>query len=77
MEIKIDQTLDLEGIACPNNFVRAKLKLEEMELGQILKITLDEGEPLKNVPRAIKEDGHEIVKVEKKDTGFILLVKKI
>ena len=71
-----DQTLNLEGITCPNNFVRAKLKLEEMECGRILEIILDAGEPVKNVPRAIKEDGHEIVKVEKRDTVFSLLVRK-
>ena len=74
-EIKIDETLDLEGVTCPNNFVKTKLKLEEMEQGQILEIILDDGEPIKNVPRAVKEEGHEILKVEKIDGLWKLLIK--
>ena len=74
-KIKIDETLDLEGVTCPNNFVKTKLKLEEMEQGQILEIILDDGEPIKNVPRAVKEEGHEILKVEKIDGLWKLLIK--
>lgn len=76
-EIKPDEVLDLEGVACPNNFVKTKLKLEDMEQGQILEIILDDGEPIKNVPRAVKEEGHEILKVEKIDDKWKLLIKKV
>ena len=75
-EIKPDETLDLKGIACPNNFVRTKLKLEEMESGRILEVIIDDGEPIRNVPRAVKEEGHEILKVEKRDDHFRLFIKK-
>lgn len=75
-EIKPDEILNLEGITCPNNFVKAKLKLEEMEQGAILEVILDDGEPIKNVPRAVKEEGHEILKVEKLDNKWRLLIKK-
>ncbi|MCD5401907.1 sulfurtransferase TusA family protein [candidate division NPL-UPA2 bacterium] len=57
-EIKPDEVLDLKGIACPINFVKTKLKLEEMDSGKILEITIDDGEPIRNVPRAVKEEGH-------------------
>lgn len=75
-EIKPDETLNLEGVVCPNNFVKTKLKLEEMEHGQILEIILDDGEPIKNVPRAVKEEGHEILEVEKTGDRWKLLIKK-
>jgi len=75
-EIKPDKVLNLEGVACPNNFVKTKLKLEEMGEGQILEVILDDGEPIRNVPRAVKEEGHEIVKVEKLGRTFKLLIKK-
>lgn len=74
--MNINARLDLKGIECPYNFVKTKLKLEEMEEGQILEVTLDDGEPIKNVPRAVKEDGHEIVGVEKIGSYWKLLVKK-
>ncbi len=72
-----DYMLDLTGIACPNNFVRTKLKLEEMEVGQTLEVILDDGEPIKNVPRAVKEEGHEILKAEKIDNKWKILIKKM
>lgn len=75
-EVKIDQNLDLRGVTCPNNFVKAKLKLEYMQPGQVLEIIIDDGEPIKNVPRAIKEEGHKILEVEKIGDHWKLLIKK-
>jgi tRNA 2-thiouridine synthesizing protein A len=72
----IDEEIDLRGVLCPINFVKTKLKLETMEDGQILEVTLDDGEPMRNVPRSLKADGHKIIKVEKLDEGYKLLVKK-
>jgi tRNA 2-thiouridine synthesizing protein A len=47
-----------------------------MEDGQVLEIALDDGEPMRNVPRSIKEEGHKVVKVEKADDGYKIYVKK-
>ena len=76
-EKKPDAFLDLRGVVCPINFVKTKLKLEEMGKGQILEIVIDPGEPMANVPRSIKEEGHRIIKVEKVDNHFRLLIEKI
>lgn len=75
-EIKIDQRIDLRGICCPINYVKTKLKLEEMEKDEILEIILDDGEPIRNVPRSVKEDGHKIIKVEKLENSFKILIRK-
>lgn len=74
--VKVDEKLDLRGVICPMNFVKTKLKLEEMLSGQILEVILDDGEPIRNVPRSIREEGHKIIKVEKLDNAFKLLIKK-
>ncbi len=77
MEEKVDKSLDLKGVLCPINFVKTKIKLEEMEEGQILEIFLDGGEPMQNVPRSIKEEGHKIIKVEKLNNDvFRFLIRK-
>jgi tRNA 2-thiouridine synthesizing protein A len=76
-QIKADEILNLEGVVCPNNFVKTKLKLEGMQEGQVLEVILDDGEPIKNVPRAVKEEGHEIIAVEKLDNKWRLLIKKV
>ena len=69
--------LDLRGVICPVNFVKTKLKLEEMNIGEILEVLIDAGEPIANVPRSIKEEGHKIIKVEKIDGHFRLLIEKV
>ena len=73
---RINQTLDLRGVTCPLNYVRAKLKLEEMEVGQVLKVVLDDGESIINVPRSAKEDGHRILEIKQIEDYFEVLVEK-
>jgi sulfite reductase (ferredoxin) len=70
------QILDLKGTPCPLNYVKAKLFLEELNSGAVLEIFLDEGEPMDNVPRSLEADGHKILKLEKQDGFYRLLVKK-
>lgn len=59
--------LDLGGVACPMNFVKAKLRLEAMEVGEALDVVLDDGEPIRNVPASLAGEGQEIV--ETAETG--------
>jgi TusA-related sulfurtransferase len=51
-------TLDLRGVPCPLNWVRARLLLETMAPGTQLLLQLDPGEPIESVPRSAAEDGH-------------------
>ncbi len=70
--------LDLSGVACPINYVKTKLKLEELEVGQRLEVILDEGEPIRNVPKSLQGDGQKILSQEKKDDRhYRLLVEKV
>jgi len=74
--IKIDQTIDLRGVSCPLNYVKTKLKLEGMEVGQVLEVLLDDGESIVSVPRSAKDDGHEILEAKQIGGHFQVLVKK-
>jgi tRNA 2-thiouridine synthesizing protein A len=74
--IKVDQHIDLRGVSCPLNYVRTKLKLEEMEVGQVLEVLLEDGESIVNVPRSAKDDGHKILKVEEIEGFFKVLIRK-
>lgn len=53
--------LDITGDVCPMTFVRTKLALESLEKGQILEVRLRAGEPLRNVPRAVRAEGHVVL----------------
>jgi TusA-related sulfurtransferase len=71
-----DVFMDLRGVKCPINYVKAKIRLETMDKGQTLFLYLDEGEPIRNVPASLKNDGQEMLKMEKTGDYYELLVKK-
>lgn len=76
-EFQIDEEVDITDVVCPVTFVKAKVALEELEEGQILAIRLNDGEPVQNVPRSIKEEGHRVLKLtDNQDGTYQLLVKK-
>lgn len=75
--IKIDDSVDITDVVCPVTFVKAKVALEELDEGQVLSIRMNDGEPVQNVPRSIKEEGHQILKlIDNEDGTYSLLVKK-
>lgn len=67
------ETLDLRGTRCPLNYVRARLRLERMELGQALELWLDLGEPAEQVPRSLRMDGQEVSPLDGGGDGYLRL----
>lgn len=61
------QFLDITSEICPMTFVRTKLKIESMAAGEILEVRLKGAEPLGNVPRSLRDHGHEILSLEPED----------
>lgn len=55
------KSLDLRGVTCPINYVRTKIALEQVELGQSVTVRVDAGEPALNVPRSAKLDGYALL----------------
>ena len=77
-DIKFDETVDITDVVCPVTFVKAKVALEELDDGQVLAVRLNAGEPLQNVPRSIKEEGHQILKlIDNGDDTYTLYVRKV
>ena len=71
---------DLRGVACPMNYVKTKLKLEMMDAGEKLEVWLDAGEPIKNVPMSLKNDGHLVQlqeALEPEAAHYRILVEKV
>jgi sulfite reductase (ferredoxin) len=53
--------LNLRGVPCPLNFVKAKLRLETLAIGDTLSLILDDGDPVRNVPVSLKGEGQQVV----------------
>lgn len=77
-DYSIDDTVDITDVVCPVTFVKAKVALEELDDGQVLAVRMNDGEPVQNVPRSIKEEGHQILKLNTNEDGtYTLIVKKV
>lgn len=77
-DFKIDDEIDITDVVCPTTFVKAKVALEELDEGQILAVRMNDGEPVQNVPRSIKDEGHEILDlIDNEDKTYTLIVKKV
>ena len=60
----IDHYLDITAYVCPMTFVKTKLLAESMAVGEVAEVRLNSGEPLENVPRSLREEGHEVLSLE-------------
>ncbi len=74
--IRPDAELDLRGVICPYNFVKTKLKLETMAEGQLLAVILDAGDPIRNVPQSVSNEGHEVVLQEPFDQAYRVVIRR-
>ena len=76
--IEVDDIVDVTDVVCPVTFVKAKVAIEELDDGQILAVHLNDGEPVQNVPRSLKDEGHQILKlIDNNDGTYDLIVKKV
>ena len=74
----VADTVDITDQVCPMTFVMAKAALAELEVGEVLRVHLNEGEPMENVPRSFRDDGQQVLAlVPAGDGTFDLDVRKL
>lgn len=74
---EITAAVDITDVICPITFVKVKVALEDIADGQLLAIRMNDGEPLQNVPRSLKDEGHLVTAVSRRDDGtFTVIVRK-
>ena len=77
-EFVVDERVDITDGVCPITLVKAKVAMEELEIGQVLAVTMNDGEPVQNVPRSFKEEGQQVLKLIDNENGtYDLIVKKV
>ncbi|MEQ9555383.1 MAG: sulfurtransferase TusA family protein [Rhodospirillales bacterium] len=64
---EIAHFLDISNDICPMTFVKTKLFLERLDAGAVLEVRLQGPEPLNNVPRSVRDHGHEVVSLAPED----------
>jgi TusA-related sulfurtransferase len=76
---KPQYSLDISAEVCPLTFVKTKLLLENMAAGEVACIRLGSGEPLDNLPRTLRDQGHSVLDLRPEQPGstiYRLLVRK-
>lgn len=69
--------VDITDVICPVTFVKVMAALDELTDGEILRVLMNGGEPIQNIPRSLKDDGHRVTSVEANADGtFSLTVVK-
>lgn len=69
--------IDITREVCPMTYVRVKLAVEALEDGATLEVILRGSEPLLNVPRSAREDGHEVLSLQPLGDGTARLMLRV
>jgi TusA-related sulfurtransferase len=67
-------TLDISHEVCPMTFVRTRLALDRLAVGETLLVLLRGEEPTRNVPRTALQMGHEVLSQQTDDAGLTRLL---
>jgi TusA-related sulfurtransferase len=65
-----DAELDIRGEVCPYTFLRARLALEPMDAGQVLRVVLGNETSARDVPKSLADAGHAVLGVERLAGGL-------
>ena len=75
-KIQIDKELNLKGKVCPYTFIESMLALEDMKIGEVLRVIVDYPPAVCDVPKSLKNEGYEILDVSPtNETDWAILVK--
>ncbi len=55
--------LDLRGEVCPYTFLKARLALESLPAGEVLRVVVDNATSARDVPRSLAGAGHLVLEV--------------
>jgi TusA-related sulfurtransferase len=72
----IAAAVDIRAHVCPMTWVRVKLALERIAPGECLEVLLRGDEPLRNIPRSARAEGHEVLESEPREGDHRLLIRK-
>lgn len=71
-----DKEIDCVGLYCPEPIFRTRTALDELEKGQILRVTADDPAAEEDLRRLANRLGHEVVEVTHDGDEVTLVIKK-
>jgi len=75
-EVTVNAEVDCIGVFCPMPISMTKEGLENIQVGEILKVEADDPAAEEDIKRWAKRTGHKILKFEKEGTILTFFIKK-
>ncbi len=75
-KIAIDRELDTKGLLCPLPVVKAKLAIEEMDSGQVLRIEATDKAAPGDFVAWCKETGNNLLESSQEGDVFVFVIRK-
>jgi TusA-related sulfurtransferase len=69
-------TIDARGLRCPINWAKTKAALENLALGTLVEVLVDDPRSERDLPAAAEAAGHIVVSVELTSHGYRILLEK-
>ena len=76
-DIVPDAELDCIGLFCPMPIARTKEEIENIEVGQVLKVEADDPAAEEDIARWAKRAGHQVLKLEKSGNIITFFIKRM
>ena len=70
------EQLNLYGVKCPLNWAKAKVRLEDLERGDVLELLIDDPKGRRDIPRAAEAEGYVIVGIDEVEGGWRIAIEK-
>jgi TusA-related sulfurtransferase len=76
-DIVPDAEVDCIGLFCPMPIARTKEEIENIEVGQVLKVEADDPAAEEDIARWAKRAGHQVLKFEKSGNIITFFIKRM
>jgi tRNA 2-thiouridine synthesizing protein A len=67
---------DLRGLKCPLPVLKTRRKLQSLESGALIRVETTDPLAGIDIPHLCNEDGHDLVEIEKTESGHRFLIRK-
>ncbi|MEO1918438.1 MAG: sulfurtransferase TusA family protein [Paracoccaceae bacterium] len=71
-----DQELDAVGLLCPLPILKTRKRLHQLQLGQVLRLLVDDPAAVIDVPHFCSEQGHTLMSSNTSTTEQVYLIRK-
>lgn len=73
---KSNQTLDCAGLYCPEPVFRTRIKLDTMNIGEILEVIADDPASEEDIKSLVRRIGFDLLSIKKEGNIFRFLIRK-